>query len=106
MQGSRAAQAFDAAARHAEAATQAASTLALEYDSMVDPENDPILNPLKSVLELILVTVKSSWKSAKKSATVRRMLGALRWIAGTVLRRGADGEQEDRYNGTPSVALA
>lgn len=90
----------------AEAATQAASTLALEYDSMVDPENDPILNPLKSVLELILVTVKSSWKSAKKSATVRRMLGALRWIAGTVLRRGADGEQEDRSNGTPSVALA
>ena len=49
----------------AEAASQAASTLALEYDQY-DKEEDPVLNPLRGVFDLIQITVASGWKVAKK----------------------------------------
>jgi hypothetical protein len=49
------------------AATQAASTLALEYSDGSAPENDPILRPFRGVLELIRLTAKSSvWDPLKR----------------------------------------
>ncbi len=47
----------------AEAAIQAASTLALEYDD----DDDPVLRPFRGVVELIRLTLSTSWKSFKKS---------------------------------------
>jgi hypothetical protein len=44
----------------AEAAVQAASTLALEYD---DGEDDPVLRPLQGVIELLRLTFRSGWRS-------------------------------------------
>jgi hypothetical protein len=50
----------------AEAAIQAAATLALEYDD----EDDPILRPIKGVVDLIRVTITTTWKSFKKTRFV------------------------------------
>ena len=49
----------------AEAASQAASTLALEYDQY-DKEEDPVLNPLRGVFDLIQITAMSGWKVVRK----------------------------------------
>ena len=49
----------------AEAASQAASTLALEYDQY-DKEEDPVLNPLRGVFDLIQITAVSGWKVVRK----------------------------------------
>mmetsp|Transcript_11107 Transcript_11107/g.16836 ORF Transcript_11107/g.16836 Transcript_11107/m.16836 type:complete len:585 (+) Transcript_11107:153-1907(+) len=45
----------------AEAAIQAASTLALEYDE----DDDPVLRPFRGVLDLIRLTLSTTWKSMK-----------------------------------------
>ncbi len=47
----------------AEAAIQAASTLALEYDD----DDDPVLRPFRGVVELIRLTLSTSWRSMKNS---------------------------------------
>lgn len=47
----------------AEAATIAASTLAVEYDD----QDDPVLRPFRGVLELIRLTLGTTWKSFKRS---------------------------------------
>lgn len=52
----------------AEAAIQAASTLALEYDD----EDDPVLRPFRGVVELIRLTISTTWKSFKSSRFSRR----------------------------------
>jgi hypothetical protein len=52
----------------AEAAIQAASTLALEYDD----EDDPVLKPFRGVVELIRLTFSTTWKSFKSSRFSRR----------------------------------
>ncbi|KAL3778758.1 hypothetical protein ACHAWO_011412 [Cyclotella atomus] len=72
----------------AEAACQAASTLALEYDAMNGNEKDPVLRPFKSVLELIILAVNSGWRSVKVGLLYpmkeawgfyRRLLVSFRW---------------------------
>lgn len=50
----------------AEAAAQAASTLALENYSMSGSGDDPILEPFRAVGELVRLAVSSGWKSIKK----------------------------------------
>lgn len=50
----------------AEAACQAASTLALEYDGMNGSGGDPVLRPFLAVRELIALAVSSGWRSVKK----------------------------------------
>ncbi|KAL7448140.1 hypothetical protein ACHAWC_000952, partial [Mediolabrus comicus] len=50
----------------AEAACQAASTLALEYDGMDGTGDDPVLRPFLAVRELINLAVSSGWRSVKK----------------------------------------
>ena len=52
----------------AEAAVQAASTLALEYNSGDDGEDDPILRPFRGVAELIRLTYTSSILEPVQSA--------------------------------------
>jgi hypothetical protein len=57
----------------AEAAMQAASTLALPYE---DEQDDPVLQPLKGVWELIILTVNSFRQSVKRymGRLTKRML--------------------------------
>lgn len=50
----------------AEAAAQAASTLALEYDGMDGGEDDPILRPFQAVRELFKLAVSSGWRSIRE----------------------------------------
>lgn len=50
----------------AEAAAQAASTLALEYDGMNGSGDDPVLRPFQAVKELVRLAINSSWRSIKK----------------------------------------
>ena len=50
----------------AEAAAQAASTLALEYDGMDGSGDDPVLRPFQAVKELVRLAVTSSWRSIKR----------------------------------------
>lgn len=50
----------------AEAAAQAASTLALEYDGMNGNGDDPILRPFQAVKELLMLAVNSGWRSIKQ----------------------------------------
>jgi len=53
----------------AEAATIAASTLAVEYDD----QDDPVLRPFRGVLELIRLTLGTTWKSFKRSKFYTRI---------------------------------
>jgi len=57
-----------------EAATQAASTMALEYEMdpsvIEDTKNDPIIRPLRGVGELIRCTARSGWKSFSENNSV------------------------------------
>ena len=76
----------------AEAAAQAASTLALEYDSMED--DDPVMRPFQTVWELVGLAVTSGWRSIKRGVVEpfgnlwrvgRRAILGFRW------RRRSDG---------------
>ena len=49
----------------AEAACQAASTLALEYDGMDGSGDDPVLRPFRAVTELIQLALSSGWRSVR-----------------------------------------
>lgn len=60
----------------AEAAIQASSTLALEYDD----EDDPVLKPFRGVAELIRLTLSTTWKSFKKSRFSRKFLQPV-WLS-------------------------
>ena len=51
----------------AEAAAQAASTLALEYDTINGSGGDPVLRPFQAVKELMRLAVTSGWRSIKKT---------------------------------------
>jgi hypothetical protein len=51
----------------AEAAAQAASTLALEYDDMNGGSDDPVLRPFQAVSELVRLAVTSGFRSFKRS---------------------------------------
>jgi hypothetical protein len=53
----------------AEAAAQAASTLALEYDDMNGGSDDPVLRPFQVVSELVRLAVTSGLRSIKREAT-------------------------------------
>ena len=50
----------------AEAACQAASTLALENDGMNGSGDDPVLRPFLAVRELISLALKGGWRSVRK----------------------------------------
>mmetsp|Transcript_10503 Transcript_10503/g.23547 ORF Transcript_10503/g.23547 Transcript_10503/m.23547 type:complete len:640 (+) Transcript_10503:193-2112(+) len=86
----------------AEAASQAASTLALEYDKY-DAEEDPVLNPFRGVVDLIRITAKNGIKvargrskkllSSKAFAPLRAFLKILRKLG----RRG--GSKKNEGNG-------
>lgn len=67
----------------AEAAMQAASTLALEYDD----EDDPILRPFRGVVELIRLTFSTSWKSFKKSRFSKSILQPVMFSMKNIFRR-------------------
>jgi hypothetical protein len=53
----------------AEAAAQAASTLALEYDDMNGGSDDTVLRPFRAVSELVRLAVTSGLRSIKREAT-------------------------------------
>lgn len=55
----------------AEAATQAASTLALEYENGDENGDDPVLQPFRGVAELIKLTASSSFAEPFKRQTKR-----------------------------------
>lgn len=73
----------------AEAAAQAASTLALENDSINGSGDDPVLRPFQAVGELVRLAVSSGWKSIKKGVLIspfgnilrasRRAILGFRW---------------------------
>ncbi|KAL7520909.1 hypothetical protein ACHAWX_005602 [Stephanocyclus meneghinianus] len=72
----------------AEAACQAASTLALEYDGMNGREDDPVIRPFKVVAELIKLAVSSGWRSVRVGLinplnnawnVGRRVMVSIRW---------------------------
>ena len=48
----------------AEAASQTASTLALEYD---DADQDPVLRPFRGVIELLRLSAQSGWRRMEES---------------------------------------
>jgi len=58
----------------AEAAVQAACTLALEYD---DGEQDPILRPLQGVIELLRLSFLSGWRSLSNTSVYRGLFSPL-----------------------------
>lgn len=67
----------------AEAAIQAAATLALEYDD----DKDPVLRPFKGVAELIRLTTTTSWNSFKKTRIATKfLLPFLRRLQGLLKR--------------------
>lgn len=68
----------------AEAAIQAASTLALEYDD----EDDPVLRPFKGVVELIRLTISTTWKTFKKSKVSRNIFQPVIFSIKSILRGG------------------
>ena len=79
----------------AEAACQAASTLALEYDGMNGSGDDPVLRPFLAVRKLFTLAMTGGWRSVRKGfinplsslwQLGRRALWRLR-------RRDDDGEQ-------------
>jgi hypothetical protein len=53
----------------AEAAVQAASTLALEYNDVNGGLDDPVLRPFQAVSKLVRLAVTSSLRSIKREAT-------------------------------------
>ena len=57
----------------AEAAAQAASTLALEYDDMNGGSDDPVLRPFQAVRELVRLAVTSGLRSFKRSNPFRKI---------------------------------
>ncbi|KAL7486241.1 hypothetical protein ACHAW6_011841 [Cyclotella cf. meneghiniana] len=72
----------------AEAACQAASTLALEYDGVNGREDDPVIRPFKVVAELIRLAVSSGWRSVRVGLinplnnawnVGRRVMVSIRW---------------------------
>jgi hypothetical protein len=67
----------------AEAAIQAASTLALEYDD----DDDPVLRPFRGVLELIRLTLSTGWKSFKKSRFSRNIMEPVKFSLKNIFRR-------------------
>lgn len=74
----------------AEAATQAASTLALEYS---DEGQDPVLQPFKGVVELIQLAAKSTlWEPIRRKLSsywIYNTTGKIwKWLSNTLLRRG------------------
>ena len=81
----------------AEAASQAASTLALEYDEM-KKDDDPVLRPLMAVWELLRLAFQSGLRSASRvglgspvRVAVRKFLLGLRW---TTRKRPGPGEAD------------
>jgi len=54
----------------AEAAAQAASTLALEYDGMNGGGDDPVLRPFQAVKELLILAVTTGLRSIKRSVII------------------------------------
>jgi len=62
----------------AEAATQAASTLALEYEMdasvVADKQSDPVIRPMRGVVELIRCTAKSSVRNVMKNTKIAKMI--------------------------------
>jgi hypothetical protein len=93
----------------AEAASQAASTLALEYDTY-DAEEDPVLNPFRGVVDLVRITAKNGLKVAKgrtkkfRSSKVFAPLRAFLKILRNLGRRG--GTKENKGNDGEVVATA
>lgn len=86
----------------AEAAVQAASTLALPYD---DEENDPILRPLAGVMELIRLTIKNSYKPIRrmwKKMNVRRRFRVLqKWVSWRKRRRSRSLKKQEEKEKRP-----
>ena len=81
----------------AEAAAQAASTLALEYDGMDGGDDDPVLKPFKAVRELVRLAVSSSWRSFR-SKVIRPFRSALlgfQWSRWKRRRRGSSNSGDD-----------
>lgn len=72
----------------AEAACQAASTLALEYDDMNGSGDDPVLRPFLAVRKLFTLAMTGGWRSVRKGfinplnsiwQLGRRAMSRLRW---------------------------
>lgn len=72
----------------AEAACQAASTLALEYDDMNGSGDDPVLRPFLAVRKLFTLAMTGGWRSVRKGfinplnsmwQLGRRAISRLRW---------------------------
>ena len=85
----------------AEAAAQAASTLALEYDGMDGGDDDPVLKPFKAVRELVRLAVSSSWRSFR-SKVIRPFRSALlgfQWSRWKRRRRGSSNSGDDSLEG-------
>lgn len=68
--------------------SQAASTLALEYDGVNGREDDPVIRPFKVVAELIRLAVSSGWRSVRVGLinplnnawnVGRRVMVSIRW---------------------------
>eukprot|EP00986_Skeletonema_menzelii_P020985 scaffold32847_cov160-Skeletonema_menzelii.AAC.2 len=82
----------------AEAACQAASTLALEYDSMNGSGDDPVLRPFLAVRKLFTLAMTGGWRSVRKGfINPLNTLNSL-WQLGRrafwkLRRRRDDGEQ-------------
>lgn len=78
----------------AEAAAQAASTLALEYDGGKRDSDDPVMRPFQTVNNLVALALKSGWRTIK-DAPVFRSIWKLcrRAVLGWRLRtRGREGD--------------
>lgn len=70
----------------AEAAAQAASTLALEYDDM-NGGIDPVLQPFNEVTKLVRLAVASGWRSIRRGTVVNTPIGSIWRIARRAMAR-------------------
>lgn len=66
----------------AEAAAQAASTLALEYENKNDVQGakDPLLRPFRGVMELIRISSSSSFRRLKEKSILAPFTTCLEWM--------------------------
>ena len=97
----------------AEAAAQAASTLALEYDSLNEGGGDPVLRPFQAVMELVTLAVKSGWRSVKRTVinpfyntwrAYRSTILGFRWRRRSNIKKGNNNGNNRLIEGGEGVA--
>jgi len=83
----------------AEAAIQAASQLALEYNDFDNKNNDPVLQPFRGVIELIQLSARAGWRKTRVIVDAVRSFFWSTVLGRLFLRRRGSRRGEDSDGG-------